>query len=185
MATGVPVDAFADSAAEELAVQRLRKEWEHADGEGALVPLDTLARVGWRPDKPDEWLKLASNALLLRRVLGTALGVREADFVLRADLTAAVRGLARRVPPPPRLVAAGTLRFTEAYLFVPCSSVTESSVISLTAEGHFVVIIRGITPGEGFHISAKHFLPCDDKWGHGRRAGIAEATTVHWVVMEP
>jgi hypothetical protein len=181
MATGVPVDAFADSAAEELAVQRLRKEWERSDGEGALVQLDTLARVGWRPVKPDVWLKLPGNALLLRRVLDTALGVREADFVLRADLTAAVRGLARRVPPPPRLVAAGTFRFTDADWVVPCSSVTESSVISLTAQDRDIVVnIVAITPGEGIYISA-------------HRAGLrvsgsgqfAEAVTVHWVVMEP
>jgi hypothetical protein len=172
--TGVPVDAFADSAAEELAVQRIRKEWEHSDGEGALVQLDTLALVGWRPDKPDEWLKLPGNALLLRRVLGTALGVREADFVLRADLTAAVRGLARRVPPPPRLVAAGTFRYSDMSL-VPCSCVTESSVISLTAVGA-VGIISHIRPGEGFGIVVYQV---------GTRTLLTRGTTVHWVVMEP
>jgi hypothetical protein len=195
LATGVPVAAFS-SAEEELAVERLRKDWEHSDA-CALVPLDTLARTGWRTLAPDEWLKLPSNAFMLRRVLSTALGVSEADFVLRPDLTLAVRGVARRVPPPPRLVAAGQhtyrrqkengfiTRLSESDGFVQCANVTETSVIMLTCAIPGGLMSVEPMPGEGFRIkeilgeAASNDSSFCNRWGH------CSPITVHWCVMEP
>jgi hypothetical protein len=147
----------------------------------------------------------------MRRVVQSALGgIGDEFFGVLPDLRPAVRGIVRRVPLPPRLVAAGQFNYVvpqtgalaaeaneaareaarqaerlahEAGRFVPCPSVTETSVILLTPIASHIsrsFCVAEIRPGDGFCIGEAY----DPEVWRRFRDGTLEQM-VHWCVLEP